>query len=256
MTMTGSFSLLFLLFFKYGQGDPSCPILLLLVLIYTSTVAVSFYIQVPQTSATIIGATTGSVVAVHAGSLTFVKAGSASDLSRIASSSDLTTLPFLPTSSVDTCTDTLSLTSTMISSSSPSAKSSSGNSIHGLSHKAKAITLAVIGIVFVLGAFLVIYLRKKGFITQHRQIAVFCERLAQTPGLSKLGVQSTWSSQSGSTEATSQRSSNMGLREDSIIEEGLEFDNSVRTTISERERGSGWSYRFTIASGSSSQVIF
>ncbi|KAH7868843.1 uncharacterized protein C8R40DRAFT_800180 [Lentinula edodes] len=54
---------------------PSCPILLLLVLIYTSTVAVSFYIQVPQTSATIIGATTGSVVAVHAGSLTFVKAG-------------------------------------------------------------------------------------------------------------------------------------------------------------------------------------
>ncbi|KAJ3901247.1 hypothetical protein F5879DRAFT_992123 [Lentinula edodes] len=204
--MTGSFSLLFLLFFKYGHGpivsNSVCRSLLLLVLIYTSTVAVSFYIQVPQTSATIIGATTGSVVAVHAGSLTFVKAGdlatvvksfahkatsalliwamsvissgttsisttssslprasppvpiasgtlsqitstgttgitlpslfssSASDLSRIASSSDLTTLPFLPTSSVGTGTDTLSSTSTMISSSSPSAKSSSGNGIY------------------------------------------------------------------------------------------------------------------------------
>ncbi|KAJ3912989.1 hypothetical protein F5877DRAFT_84233 [Lentinula edodes] len=210
--MTGSFSLLFLLFFKYGHGpivsNSVCRSLLLLVLIYTSTVAVSFYIQVPQTSATIIGATTGSVVAVHAGDFgstssqavffsrdlaTVVKSfahkatsalliwamsvissgttsisttssslprasppvpiasgtlsqitstgttgitlpslfsSSASDLSRIASSSDLTTLPFLPTSSVGTGTDTLSSTSTMISSSSPSAKSSSGNGIY------------------------------------------------------------------------------------------------------------------------------
>ncbi|KAJ3889507.1 hypothetical protein GG344DRAFT_78723 [Lentinula edodes] len=270
---------------------PLRPILLLLVLLHTFTFVVSFDIRVPQTSATIFvpitvtwslsngdptsfglmekdvdDGTIGSVVAVNAGSssvgnaeLTFVKAGqyviqgilqlssSASDPLGITSSSDLTTLPMLPTSSVGTGTHTLSSTSTMIPSSSPSATSSSNNSIHGLSPRSKAITLAVIGTVFVLGTLLVMYIRKRRFIKQRRQIAAFRERLAQIPGLSALGVRSTWSSQSGSTEVTSHRSSHTDY-------DGLGLNSSDRTTMSERERGSGRSYRFT--SGSSSQIIF
>ncbi|KAJ3912988.1 hypothetical protein F5877DRAFT_84232 [Lentinula edodes] len=259
---------------------PLRPILLLLVLLQTFTFVVSFNIRVPQTSATIFvpitvtwslsngdptsfglmekdvdDGTIGSVVAVNAGSssvgnaeLTFVKAGSsASDPLGITSSSDLTTLPMLPTSSVGTGTHTLSSTSTMIPSSSPSATSSSNNSIHGLSPRSKAITLAVIGTVFVLGTLLVMYIRKRRFIKQRRQIAAFRERLAQIPGLSALGVRSTWSSQSGSTEVTSHRSSHTDY-------DGLGLNSSDRTTMSERERGSGRSYRFT--SGSSSQIIF
>ncbi|KAJ4486520.1 hypothetical protein C8J55DRAFT_487515 [Lentinula edodes] len=191
--------------------------LFILVLIYTSTVAVSFYIQVLQTSATIIGATTGSVVAVHAGSL-FVKAGrfwidivSGSILFKGSSNCHLLSLTpgatpgptgnaaqigaveinIQETSQITTTEiesaksllfkDTLSPASTPIPSSSPSANSSSGNSIYDLSRKAKAIILAVIGIVFVLGTFLVIYLRKQRFIKQRRQIAAFRERLAQIP---------------------------------------------------------------------------
>ncbi|KAJ3889508.1 hypothetical protein GG344DRAFT_67061 [Lentinula edodes] len=372
---------------------PSCPILLLLVLIYTSTVAVSFYIQVPQTSATIIGATTGSVVAVHAGSLTFVKArrfwidivsgsilfkgssnchllsltprqaqllsqqamlhksgrlkliskkqgesndpgsttymnpkfvdqylvpvplpliwakgvisttgsgsisatisslprapatvasstlswlnvislsmqldessilisqittteiesdispspsssSSGSDPSRTTSSSDLIVPLMISTmSSVGTDSDTLSPASTPIPSSSPSANSSSGNS-----SKAKAITLAVIWTVFVLGTFLVIYL--------HCSVS---RTIGADSWLIKTGCSIYLEQSVGSGEATSQRSSNMGLREDNITEEGLKLNNNVRTTMSERERVSGRSYRFTIASGSSSQVIF
>ncbi|KAJ4481353.1 hypothetical protein C8R41DRAFT_841939 [Lentinula lateritia] len=172
---------------------------------------------------------------------------SASDPLGIASSSDLTTLTMLPTSSVGTGTHTLSSTSTMIPSSSPSATSSSNNSVHGLSPRSKAITLAVIGTVFVLGTLLVMYIRKRRFIKQRRQIAAFRERLAQIPGLSALGVRSTWSSQSGSTEVTSHRSSHTDY-------DGLGLNSSDRTTMSERERGSGRSYRFT--SGSSSQIIF
>ncbi|KAJ3805311.1 hypothetical protein F5876DRAFT_81909 [Lentinula aff. lateritia] len=198
--------------------------------------------------------TIGSVVAVDAGSssignaeLTFVKVGSAPDPSRITSSSDLTTLPMLPTSSVGTGTNTLSATSTMIPSSSPSATLSSNNSIRGLSREAGAITLAVIGTIFVLGTLLVMYIRKRRFIKQRRQIAAFRERLAQISGLSALGARSTWSSQSGSMEVTSHRSSHMDY-------DGLGLNHSDRNPMSERERGSGRSYQFT--SGSSSQIIF
>ncbi|KAJ3993977.1 hypothetical protein F5050DRAFT_1777744 [Lentinula boryana] len=102
--------------------------------------------------------------------------------------------------SVKASSDPISSATTTISAPSSSVTSAGSSPPKGLSHKAKAITLVVIGIVFVLGVTLLNRLRKQ---KQRRRIAAFRERLAQIPGLSGLGAQTTQSSQFSSTEATS-----------------------------------------------------
>ncbi|KAJ3839398.1 acetyl-CoA synthetase-like protein [Lentinula raphanica] len=136
----------------------------------------------------------------------------------IVTSSPMPNISSTPISSTSTSTSTVTTVvtssnaetsaTTTLSSGSPS-HSSTDNSRppSGLSVKAKAIILAVIGTTFVLVTVLVSRLRRRRLL-QQRRLAAFRQRLAQIPGLSALGIH-TQESQYGSTEATISRTNTM-----------------------------------------------
>ncbi|KAJ3769088.1 hypothetical protein FB446DRAFT_749330 [Lentinula raphanica] len=139
---------------------------------------------------------------------------SVSSPTSIVTSSPMPNISSTPIDSTSTVTTVVTSSNaetsatTTLSSGSPS-HSSTDNSRppSGLSVKAKAIILAVIGTTFVLVTVLVSRLRRRRLL-QQRRLAAFRQRLAQIPGLSALGIH-TQESQYGSTEATISRTNTM-----------------------------------------------